>query len=76
MAESHYAMLIQWSNEDQAYIVRLPDWERANRVLGPVTHGDTYTEALAHGLEALDALIASARKHQEILPEPQTFATV
>lgn len=76
MRESHYAILIQWSDEDQAYIVRLPDWEHADRVLGPVTHGDTYAEALEHGLEALDALIASARKHQELLPEPQTFVTV
>src|SRR5437868_5864522 len=72
MSESHYSMLIQWSDEDQAYLVRLPDWERAKRVLGPVTHGDTYAEALEHGLEALEALIASAHKHNEPLPEPQT----
>ena len=75
MNELHYSMLIQWSDEDRAYIVRLPDWERSDRVLGPVTHGDTYAEALQHGLEALDALIASAGKHQETLPEPQAFAT-
>lgn len=69
----HYAMLIQWSDEDQAYLVRLPDWERAERVLGPVTHGDTYVEALENGLEALEALIVSARKHHELLPELQAF---
>ena len=39
-----------------------------------VTHGDTYAEALEHGLEAVEALIASAHKHHETLPEPQTFA--
>ncbi len=75
MNELHYAMLIQWSNEDQAYLVRLPDWERAERVLGPVTHGDTYAEALENGLEALEALIASAQKNHELLPELQTFVT-
>lgn len=74
MSELHYSLLIQWSDEDQAYLVRFPDWERAERVLGPVTHGDTYAEALEHGLEALEALIASAHKHHETLPEPQTFA--
>ena len=74
MNELHYSMLIQWSDEDQAFLVRLPDWEREGRVLGPVTHGDTYTEAVEHGQEALEALIASAHKHQENLPEPQTFA--
>ncbi len=76
LQELHYSMLIQWSDEDQAYLVRLPDWERAERVLGPVTHGDTYAEALEHGLEALEALIASAHKHHEALPEAQTFAAV
>ncbi len=74
MSESHYSMLIQWSNEDQAFLVRLPDWEREGRVLGPVTHGDTYVEAVKRGQEALEALIASAYTHQENLPEPQTFA--
>ena len=53
MNESHYSMLIQWSDEDQAFLVRLPDWEREGRVLGPVTHGDTYIEAVEHGQEAL-----------------------
>jgi len=74
MSDLHYSMLIQWSNEDQAYLVRLPDWERAERVLGPVTHGDTYAEAFENGLVALEALVASVRKHNETLPEAQTFA--
>ena len=66
-------MLIQWSDEDQAYLVRLPDWEQAGRILGPVSHGNSYAEAFDHGLEALEALITSAHKHHETLPEPQTF---
>jgi antitoxin HicB len=65
----HYAMLIQWSDEDQAFLVTLPDWE--DRVLGPVSHGDSYEEALQNGKEALEALIASARKHGEPLPLPR-----
>ena len=69
-----YSILIQWSDEDQAYLVTLPEW--ADRVLGPVTHGDTYEEAIKNGHEALEALIASARNHQEALPDPQVFATV
>ena len=60
MSELHYSMLIQWSDEDQAYLARLPDWEHAKRILGPVTHRDTYTEAFKNGLEALEALVASA----------------
>ncbi|CCQ54391.1 Protein of unknown function UPF0150 [Crocosphaera watsonii WH 0005] len=36
-----YTILIQWSEEDQKYIVSLPEF-------GPYahTHGDTYEEAL------------------------------
>lgn len=70
----HYSMLIQWSDEDKAFLVTLPEW--SDRVLGPVTHGDTYEEAVRRGREALDALIASAEKHNERLPVPQPVAGV
>ncbi len=70
--QPRYSMLIQWSDEDQAYLVTLPDWE--GRVLGPVTHGDTYEDAVRNGREAIAALIASAEKHGEALPQPRVFA--
>ncbi len=70
--QPHYSMLIQWSDEDQAYLVTLPEWE--GRVFGPVTHGDTYEEAVRNGREAMAALIASAEKHGESLPQPRVFA--
>jgi predicted RNase H-like HicB family nuclease len=71
---AHYSILIFWSDEDQAYLVGLPQW--ADRVLGPVTHGDTYEEAAQRGREALDALIASAQQHGEPLPRPRTSASL
>ncbi len=75
MAERlRYSMLIQWSDEDQAYLVTLPEWK--GRVFWPVTHGDTYEEAARNGQEALTARIASAEKHGEPLPEPRVFAAV
>jgi antitoxin HicB len=64
----HYSMLVQWSEDDQAYLVTLPEWE--GRVLNPVTHGETYQEAVEQAHEALTALVASARQHGEPLPEP------
>lgn len=67
-------MRIQWSNEDQAYLVTLPEW--ADRTLGPVMHSDTYEEAVRNGRDALDTLIASARKHHEPLPPLRTVAGV
>ena len=70
--QSHYSMLIQWSDEDQAFLVTLPEWEGC--VFGPVTHGDTHEEAVRNGREAMAALIASAEKHGEPLPRPRVFA--
>jgi antitoxin HicB len=71
---THYSMLIHWSDEDHAYLVTLPEW--ADRVLGPVSHGATYEEALQRGREALDALITSALQHGEPLPQPRTSTSV
>lgn len=62
-----YTMLIQWSSEDDAYLVSLPEWE--GRVFNPVTHGDTYEQAAKHGLEVLEGIIAVALDHNEPLPE-------
>lgn len=66
-----YMMVIQWSVEDQAYLVSLPEW--GGRVSNPVTHGESYEEAVRHGLDALTALTESALKHGEGLPEPNVF---
>jgi antitoxin HicB len=68
----HYSMVVQWSDDDQAYLVTLPEWE--GRVFNPITHGQTYEEAIKQGQEALVALVASARQSKERLPEPQVIA--
>ena len=66
-----YSMVIEWSDDDRAYVVTLPEWE--GRIFNPVTHGDTYEEAIRNGREALAALVASASKRGETLPEPRVF---
>ncbi|HEY6287243.1 MAG TPA: type II toxin-antitoxin system HicB family antitoxin [Ktedonobacteraceae bacterium] len=66
----HYSMLIEWSEEDQAYLVTLPEW--ANRVMMPATHGSTYSEAVQHGQEVLEMLMNSALQDGEPLPPPKT----
>ncbi len=63
-------MLIEWSEEDQAYLVTLPEW--ANRVMMPATHGSTYSEAVQHGQEVLEMLINDALRDGEPLPPPKT----
>ena len=69
----HYSMVVQWSDDDQAYLVTLPEWE--GRVLNPVTHGESYDDAIEQGQEALAALVTSARRRNEALPKPRVIAS-
>ncbi len=68
----HYSMLIEWSEEDHAYLVTLPEW--AGRVFMPVTHGNTYGEAVQNGQEVLEMLIDGAIQDGEALPPPKKYA--
>ncbi len=66
MDKLKYQMIIQWSNEDNCFLVALPDfpgqyWR---------THGNTYEEAVIKGKEALESLIISYEADGEPLPEP------
>jgi len=70
----HYSMAIYWPDEDETYIVSLPEWE-AHGLIGR-THGDTYEEAVKNGGEMLTMLIESAQREGEPLPRPTTFDNV
>jgi len=67
-----YSMLIEWSEEDQAYLVTLPEW--AQQVYMPATHGATYDEAVKNGREVLEMLINDAKESGEPLPPPRIHA--
>ncbi len=69
----HYSIVVQWSDDDDAYLVSLPEWE--GRVFNPVTHGESYEDAFRQAHEALAALVASARQRNEPLPEPRAIAS-
>lgn len=60
-----YRILIQWSDEDNCYLVSLPDLSQKQVW---VTHGDTYEEALKHGLEVMEELMLIA-KEEGTLPQ-------
>lgn len=64
-----YSMVIQWSDEDKAFIVTLPDFG------GCKTHGDTYEEAARMGHEVLESLIDWHRAEGQPLPEPSKFGS-
>ena len=67
-------MVIEWSGEDQAYLVILPEW--AGRVNTPTTHGDTYEEAVRNGNEVLELLIESTLEDGDPLPQPKVCASI
>ncbi|WP_422387025.1 type II toxin-antitoxin system HicB family antitoxin [Cyanobacterium aponinum] len=39
----------------------------------PVTHGETYEEALKNGQEVLELIIEEYQEDGKILPQPKTF---
>ena len=61
-----YSILIQWSQEDNAYIASLPEWGKYAR-----THGKTYEEALENAKEVLEDLIYAYTQEKKALPEPK-----
>ena len=66
-----YSMLIEWSDEDGAYLVSLPEWR--GMVNTPSTHGATYEEAAKNGAEVLEMLMEGPFRDGESLPVPRTF---
>ncbi len=65
---SHYTIIIQWSDEDECFVVSLPEWGEFCH-----THGETYEEAFKNAQEVLEMLIESSLADGETLPEPKTL---
>jgi len=63
----HYSMVIQWSDEDNKYIVTLAEFS------GCHTHGKTYEEAAKNGREVIELCIESEQELGRPLPEPKKF---
>lgn len=62
-----YSMVIQWSQEDQLFLVHLPEfpWQEFH------THGKTYEEAAKNGQEVIDNLVEMLIEEKQPLPEPR-----
>ena len=61
----HYSMSINWSDEDDAFIVEFPDFPDCK------THGDNYQEAAKNGEEVLELLIETYKAKGKKLPKPK-----
>ena len=63
-----YSMLIRWSDEDNKYIVTLPEFPNCH------THGATYAEALQNAQEVLELMVESYQEWGLPLPQPKQYA--
>lgn len=68
-----YTIVIQWSDEDNCFVVFLPEFED---VMQPVTHGDTYEEAFGNAQEVLELLVESMLEEGKPLPVPKQIIQV
>lgn len=68
-----YTIVIQWSDEDDCFVVFLPEFED---VMQPVTHGETYEEAFQNAQEVLELLVESATEEGKPLPVLKQFFQV
>ena len=66
-----YSMVIQWSEEDQLFLVTIPEF--SDRVVMPCTHGKTRQEATRNGEEVIEMYLSAWENEGELPPEPSTL---
>jgi predicted RNase H-like HicB family nuclease len=63
----HYSMNIVWDEEDQIFVVTVPELD------GCMTHGKTYEEAVKNGEDAISGWIEVAQSLGWTLPKPRNY---
>lgn len=63
----HYSMIIRWDPRDDTYVVAVPE------LPGCYTHGRTYEEAVAQGMDAIESWVDGAGEDRDDLPTPRYF---
>lgn len=72
MTNLPYTIVIQWSDEDQCYLVHLPEFPTQKYH----THGETYDDALKNAKEVLELLIEEYEENGKQLPIRKELTTV
>ncbi len=62
--DSRYPAVIEWSDDDGAFVVQVPD------LPGCMAHGVTCEEAARHAEEAIQMWIEAARQDGRLVPAP------
>jgi predicted RNase H-like HicB family nuclease len=66
----HFSISIQWSDEDQLFLVTLPEF---TDVMQPCTHGATYIEAIKNAEDLIETLIQIYQEDGKPIPKPQVL---
>lgn len=64
----HYSLLIQWSEEDQLYLVTIPEF--SDLAMQPCTYGKTYEEAVRNAQEAIEGYLEYCQEEGISPPVP------
>lgn len=68
MNPEHYSLLIQWDEEDNIYVVTVPE------LPGCKTHGKTYDEAIKNAHEVIELWLETAKDLGWPIPAPKVVA--
>ena len=65
MTSLHYSINIQWSDENEVFLVDVPE------LPGCHTHGDTYEEAIKNAVEVIKLWLETAKELDLPIPSPK-----
>lgn len=68
---NQYSMLIEWSQEDQLFLVTIPEFSA--QVMMPCTHGKTRTEAIRNAEEVIEMYLEVWQAEGQVIPKPKTL---
>jgi predicted RNase H-like HicB family nuclease len=77
---NRYSMTVQWSEEDQLFLVTIPEFADDlrsvldQRVLMPCTHGKTREQAIRNGEDVIDLYLEAWQTEGALIPEPRQVA--
>ena len=64
---NHYSMVIQWSEDDQLFLVTIPEFSEL--VVMPCTHGKTREEAIRNSEDVIEMYLEAWRVEGVAIPE-------
>ncbi|WP_330202803.1 type II toxin-antitoxin system HicB family antitoxin [Cyanobacterium sp. DS4] len=68
---SQYTMVIEWSQEDQLFLVTIPEF--ADKVMMPYCHGKTRQEAIENGEEVIEMYLEIWQEKGDMIPQPKSL---